>query len=65
MTKQIIYVCNQCGKKDTIFPILEVHMKIPSFISPSLDFCSKECFFKYFKRELSEVNFKNETQDGE
>jgi hypothetical protein len=57
MTKQTIYICNQCGEKDSIFPILDVHMNIPSFISPSLDFCSKECFFKYFKEKLSNVNF--------
>jgi len=57
MTKQIVYVCNQCGKEHWIFPILDVHMKIPSFISPALDFCSKECFFKYFEEKLSDVNF--------
>jgi hypothetical protein len=60
MTKQTMYVCNQCGKKDTIMPILNVHMKIPSFISPQLDFCCKECFFKYFKEKLSDVNFGKE-----
>jgi len=60
MTKQTIYICNQCGAKDTIFPILDVQMKIPSFISPSLDFCCKECFFRYFKGKLADVNFKKE-----
>jgi len=63
MTKQTIYVCNQCGKKDTIFPIREVQMVIPSFISPSLDFCSKGCFFKYFKDKLSDADFKKEKID--
>jgi len=35
-------------------PIRNVGMKIPSFLIGELDFCSRYCFFEFFKEEFEE-----------
>ena len=54
MSKKTVYVCNNCGKEDAIFPILGVEFKTIQFLPLPLDFCSKKCFIEYIEKELQD-----------
>jgi hypothetical protein len=59
MTHYISYICDQCGTSSDEMPIRDVTLKIPSFLLGSYDFCSVECFEKFFKDKLKGIH-KNE-----